>query len=344
MAWEFVLVNESGINVWKLRSKQEAESQECPAPRNFSIDGANTIRPPEKVLELQYSSNLFLSDNLSEERPPDEVVGLSHNNELSVSGANSVGKSAIHLNNSNSIIFTDYTNNNTSLTISLWVYPTSVSGNNCYLLGSKIPGGSNCWSLLRDGSNWRCIWDQNDIEFGSLGTVDLNQWQHISISWHLDGSNSGLVKFYKNGVLEDDSRDGVSDGPSGEWTIGARSDNGSTIVGNRFEGYLSSISFHESVLSDAEVLELAKAGHDQDLSSDFGNYTSAGTLALAILGGTGSHRLEEDYPDSYTEVDSVYVQSLVNYDLDVTANTTGGTPHVEPMSISYVNKFPEPIP
>ena len=342
MAWEFVLVNEDGINRWKLRPKQEAE-EECSTTAHFSIENVKVSGPTTKVNFLRSSNEIFPVGKITEDRSPVPIVGLASNNNTAISGAPGVGQSAIHLDSDSSIIFTDYVNNNTSLTISFWVYPTSVSGNDRFLFGSKISGGNNCWSILRDGSSWRCIWDQNNTQSSSaLATVDVDEWQHIAVSWHLDGLSTGYLKFYKNGILEGDQH-GVSDGNSGEWTIGGRSDDGSSIVGHRFQGFLSSISFHESVLSDVEILELAKADHNQDLSSDFGDYTSSATLALAILGGTGNYLLMEDYPDSYTESDSVYVQSDINYGLDVTTNTTGGTPHVEVGGISYLNKFPEPV-
>jgi len=176
-----------------------------------------------------------------------------------------------------------------------------------------------------------------------MSSVDIDQWQHIAVSWHLDGSNSGYVKFYKNGILEGEQV-GVSDGPSGEWTMGGRSNDGTSMYQSRFEGYLSSISFHESILTVSEILDMARADHDQDLSSNFGNYTSSASLALAVLGGTGEHSLVEDYPGTYTEADSLDIQSLINYSLEVTTNTTGGTPSVATGNISYINKPPEPVP
>ena len=343
MQWELVLENVDGQNKWLLRPAESDQDSDSSASGRFSIDGLKTL--PNIISLNGFSEVDHIMGISGAKTPPNtEVVGgLESRDSVSVSGANGVGHSAMHFNTDSSIIFTDYINNSTDLTISFWVYPTSVSGNNRFLFGSKIQGGNDCWSILRDAGNWKVIWDQNNTQSVSMGSVDLDQWQHIAVSWHLDGSDSGFVKFYKNGVLEGE-RDGVSDGPAGEWTIGGRSNDGSEIYQERFECYMSSISFHQTVLTPAEILELAKADHDQDLSSNFGDYASSGDLSLAILGGTGNYSAREDYPDTYTDADSLDVQSTLNYSLEVTTNTTGGTPSVESGVISYINKFPTPVP
>tara|TARA_R110002020_G_scaffold50716_1_gene143017 strand:+ start:1926 stop:3635 length:1710 start_codon:yes stop_codon:yes gene_type:complete len=343
MAWELVLENVGGQNWWLLRPVTES-SEECETTSLFSIDNVEVSPNTVVVNSLEASMQLFEISGVHDALVPVSInelaQGLSYAN---LSGPAAVGHSEINLNTSSSIIFTDYVNNTTDLTISFWVYPTSTASNDCFLFSSRVQGGNDCWSILRDGANWKVIWDQNNTQSATMSSVDIDQWQHIAVSWHLDGSDSGYVKFYKNGILEGEQV-GVSDGPSGEWTIGGRSNDGTSIYGNRFEGYLSSISFHESVLTVYEILDMARADHDQDLSSNFENYTSSASLALAVLGGTGVHMLVEDYPDTYIEADSSDIQSLINYSLEVTTNTTGGTPNIATGNISYINKPPAPVP
>jgi hypothetical protein len=344
MAWELVSENIEGQSWWILRPESESAPEECATTSFFSIENVEVSPNTVVVNDLDAAVQLFEIPGVQYALTPivfsGFAQGLSHAN---LSGPVTVGHSEINLNTNSSIIFTDYINNTTDLTISFWAYPTSTSSNDCFLFSSRVHGGNDCWSILRDGASWKVIWDQNNTQSASMSSVDIDQWQHIAVSWHLDGSGSGYVKFYKNGILEGEQV-GVSDGPSGEWTMGGRSNNGTSMHGNRFEGYLSSISFHESILTVSEILDMARANHDQDLSSNFGNYTSSASLALAVLGGTGEHTLVEEYPDTYTEADSLDIQSLINYSLEVTTNTTGGTPSVATGNISYINKSPEPVP
>ena len=341
MAWEFVLENVDGVNWWKVQP-ETSSSEDCEAGSLFKIDGVNAAPITIVTNNFTSSGGLLPISDIEERREP--VINEMHHEGglIDLSGSSATGHSAIHFDSNDSIIFTDYTNNTTSLTISFWVYPTDTSGNDRFLFSSRISGGHDCWSILRDGSTWKIIWDQNSTQV-SMATVDLNQWQHIAVSWHVDGSDTGYARFYKNGVFEDEQH-GVSGGLSGEWTIGSRSNDGVTTHGDRFACYMSSISFHEAVLSADEILEIAKADHDQSLSSNFGNYTSSSDLDLAILGGTGNYIIREDYPSTYANAESLDIQSRYLYNLEVTTNTTGGTPHVVSGDVAYINKFPDPIP
>ena len=312
MAWEYVLVNIDGQNWWQIRPKSESQQSESSCGGFFEIQNATS-----EVVSTLYN-------------------GMSFNSNLYVSGGSQAGKSSINLyNEAESLIFTDYTNNSSDLTISFWVYPTSVSGNDRFLFSSRN-GSDNCWSILRDGSDWKVVYTQSNTQSVSLATVDSFQWQHIAVSWNIA---SGVVSLYKNGSLEG-TQSGASPSPAcGQWTIGGKSNDGVSMVGYGFLSHLSSISFHESVLLADEVAELYNSSYNADLTSDFGNYQSSSSLALSILGGAGNYRLREDYPSSY-HIDSYDVQNLFNYSLDVPLNTSAGTPYFNQGDIDYVNNFP----
>ena len=89
----------------------------------------------------------------------------------------------------------------TALSISAWVYPTSYGGaaaESFVSTDSTLPRGF--YIGVYNASNFRFAFTTNGSNLTAInttpGTVDLNVWQHILVTW--DQIN---LKFYKNGVL-----------------------------------------------------------------------------------------------------------------------------------------------
>jgi hypothetical protein len=89
----------------------------------------------------------------------------------------------------------------TALTISAWVYPTAYGDATAPSFVSTDEASPRAFYLgLYTSTNFRFSLSTNGANLNSLdtaaGTVDLNTWQHILVTW--DKVNT---KFYKNGVL-----------------------------------------------------------------------------------------------------------------------------------------------
>ena len=89
----------------------------------------------------------------------------------------------------------------TALTISAWVYPTAYGDATAPSFVSTDAAAPRAFYLgLFNGTNFRFSLSTNGANLTSLdtgiGTVDLNTWQHILVTW-----NQVNLKLYKNGTL-----------------------------------------------------------------------------------------------------------------------------------------------
>ena len=254
----------------------------------------------------------------------------------SLCSTNNVGHSSIGSDGSaDSIIFTNYTGASDT-TVSFWAFPTSTAGNDVYVL-SAYDGGNVNWSVLRDGDEWKFV-GNNSAQQDASASVDLEVWQHIAIVFSVSSSK---VLFYKNGVKTAESASINAGGSIGAFTLPGYSTNGTTAAGNVFSGHVSGIKFHNSTLVADEIYALANSAYDVDATSDFTigsgeQYLSSANLVLDILGGTGSYCITEEFGDG-TSHD---VGSLLNYSLEIVADSGGVSPAYPENGLFYINNFP----
>ena len=152
----------------------------------------------------------------------------------------------------------------TALSISAWVYPTSYGDATAPSFVSTDAASPRAFYLgLFNGTNFRFSLSTNGTALTSLdtaaGTVDLNVWQHILVTW--DQVN---LKLYKNGVLlKTVATTFASNGTfttTNDLLIGARRSSAGF-----FEGNIDEVAVFNSVVDIADVWD--GTGEATDLSS-----------------------------------------------------------------------------
>jgi hypothetical protein len=342
MANELVYTNYNGKTRWVIRMEEQAE---CPDPSStsgqFSIDNPIVLNREYSVSSLLYHESEDLGAGLSIH---DKVYIANQgvvfgSPDRSLCQQYNVGHSSIVSDGSDdSIVFTNYTAASDT-TISFWIFPTSVSGNNKYALSAYSgTNGSVNWSVLRDGASWKFV-GSGSTQQDALATVDLDTWQHIAVVFDAVGAN---ISFYKNGVKTADSGSIDVSGSTGSFNIFGYSTNGTSIAASSgFAGHMSGLKFHSSVLLADEIYALANSAYDVDATSNFAigtgeQYLSSSSLTLDVLGGTGNYCIREEY-DGGTSQD---VGSLLNYSLEVVVDAGGVSPTYPYLGLDYINNFP----
>ncbi len=151
----------------------------------------------------------------------------------------------------------------TALSISAWVYPTSYGDATAPSFVSTDAASPRAFYLgLYTGTNFRFSLSTNGANLNSLdtaaGTVTLNAWQHILVTW--DKVNT---KFYKNGALLKTVATTFANNQdfttTNDLLIGARRSNAGL-----FEGKIDEVSIFNSVVDIADVWD--GSGEATDLS------------------------------------------------------------------------------
>jgi len=150
----------------------------------------------------------------------------------------------------------DFLNNLTQLSISLWYKPESVLGDSPEFQtligrgeGLRCPDTDGQWSIgLYDNrqavfGHGNSIWEIDD----AAGT--FTGWKHVTATWNqVDNS----MKIYINGVLVN-SDTGIADCGNGPVTV---ADEGTLVIGRHFKGKIDDVAIYNRELSAAEAAQL----------------------------------------------------------------------------------------
>jgi hypothetical protein len=338
MADELVYTTYNGKTRWVVRMEEEVECPESSGVEYFSINDPEILLNEYSINNLSSSGSNSISSGFTIHDKVFTSQGITFGSpEGSLCAQNNVGHSSINSGGStDSIIFTNYTGASDT-TVSFWVFPTSTSGNDVFVL-SAYSGGNVNWSVLRDGAEWKFV-GNNSSQQDASASVDLEVWQHIAIVFDV---SSTKVLFYKNGVKTAESASINTNGSIGEFTFLGYSTNGTAAqAGSVLSGHVSSIKFHSSALAADEIYALANSAYDVDAASNFTigsgeQYLSSANLALDILGGTGNYCITEEYGDG-TSHD---VGSLLNYSLEIVVDSGNVSPTYPETGLFYINNFP----
>ena len=142
----------------------------------------------------------------------------------------------------------------TALSISAWIYPTSYGDASAPSFVSTDAASPRGFYIgVYNASNFRFAFTTNGANLTAInttpGTVDLNVWQHILVTW--DQVN---LKLYKNGVL-------LNTVPTTFASNGTFTTTNNLLIGVRqlggvgpFEGNIANVQIYNTSLSSTEVL------------------------------------------------------------------------------------------
>ena len=150
----------------------------------------------------------------------------------------------------------------TGLSVSAWVYPTSYgSGAAESFVSTDSTSPRGFYIGVYNASNFRFAFTTNGTNLTAInttpGTVDLNVWQHILVTW--DQVN---LKFYKNGNL-------LNTVPTTFASNGTFTTTNNLLIGSRqlgnvgmFEGSIDEVAVWSKTLELADIQRIYNATND----------------------------------------------------------------------------------
>jgi hypothetical protein len=193
------------------------------------------------------------------------------------------------------LISTSTTYNNMSLfTISAWIFPQGMGGNNAGRIIDKTDNTtpSTGWSFqLNDPTNRRfqfviaCSSGGSIRRITSNQSLKLNTWTHVVAKW--DGTtSSNSIRLYVNGVEEQSYflSQGCATSKLSDSALSVSIGNNSTNV-RGFQGVIDDLRIYNRQVSDAEIYSLYKAGGGSPVASS----QSVSTKNLGINSGIVGH-------------------------------------------------------
>jgi len=140
-------------------------------------------------------------------------------------------------------------NGSTSITMSAWVYPTSLKDGKQQIISAD--NGGFDWSLNIRNGKWQVFTGEGTLitEF----TIELNEWQHvvavfdvddIEVRFYINGSISAVTSKLYTDVSTNHFRFGDNPGPWNEY----------------FEGKIDEVSIYDRALSTEDVQQLHQKG------------------------------------------------------------------------------------
>ena len=148
------------------------------------------------------------------------------------------------------------------MTISVWVYPRTLSGYMTFI--EKREWELSTSSSVSGSIYFRSFWSSsNPSRESAMNSLNINEWQHIVVTYNGGPSGDNDIKFYRNGTE-----------PGLFWTssgTGSRNTDAAYNLfiggymqyggGNYFSGSLDDIRIYNRVLSATEVMSLYTVGH-----------------------------------------------------------------------------------
>jgi hypothetical protein len=139
----------------------------------------------------------------------------------------------------------------TPLTVSVWVYPTSLSqssnggGSGGTILTSNTTGNTSGWSFGLEYTYKMWFWPAGGADQRSTSLVSLNTWNHVAVT-----VGSGSVSFYLNGVFSNTTTMTAPQVPTFLEIVTV-----SWITGY-MEGQMAHLRLHNRALTWAEIQRL----------------------------------------------------------------------------------------
>ena len=190
--------------------------------------------------------------------------------------------------------------------ISAWIYPTGWGENNVGRIVDKTTAtnGSNGY-MLYINNNGRISFNVNagTTRASANGSVELNKWTHVLVTWDTDA----LVTCYVNGVKS--GTPGTTGALSGITTTNAlRIGNRANATDRTFDGVIDDVAVFDYALSEDEVEELYLRG----------NYLGAGdwTLPTSNYSRTTIENNDNNTTINLTCTDGTYPCSHTYYQFD----------------------------
>lgn len=149
--------------------------------------------------------------------------------------------------------------NSDAFTISCWFYPTQ-NTTMCLINDRKAVGDGLAVFYVNSGIRF----DTGSNYQWQVGTVTVNAWNHIVVTWD---KNIGNKKFYLNGNLVSTTTNYGTLAQIGDvFSIGNSSTNGAAGAGNQIYGSLSDFRIYVTALSadDIKNLYMVRAGIDNN--------------------------------------------------------------------------------
>ncbi len=210
------------------------------------------------VLIALFQLGVFNGSNLAPKAQPGscEVVKNTQGTSLAGQCDNNIPQYVAQFNGQSSYIGTGTAGLPTSpLTISAWVYPTSLSqqsyggGTGGTIIEGNQNGGSAGYILGIKNTGLIWWWPSGGNASYSTGTVSLNRWTYVTITY--DGTN---LKIYFNGNLDS------SQSSSTPQALTFMDIGGKSWITGYFNGSLSNVQIYNTSLSANDVAALYQEG------------------------------------------------------------------------------------
>jgi hypothetical protein len=155
-----------------------------------------------------------------------------------------------------------------AVTVSVWAYPESVSGNRTVFMIPSDNGTSNNELFMGQstaGGDFRIVLNHTTTHDTGVD-LDLNQWNHMVLTW-----NGSLARVFKNGTeVSSFSYSGQLDFDTCEGVIGMDLDNGCTAsAGDYFLGQIDEVQVYPFALDADTIAEMYTVSSAGDASPDF---------------------------------------------------------------------------
>ncbi len=166
------------------------------------------------------------------------------------------------------------------ITIEAWVYPTSLGFNKARAVVSKrAEGGADCnYEMYFDRFYGNLSWYSDAVDEVSIVTLTTDEWQHVAITLN---ASEGILRFYLNGELEDESAGSFGLANNKPLLIGA-----SESTSRYFQGRLDEVKISNTALTPAEIKDhyhLGEGTYYWKVSADDGaNQTTSETRSFII--------------------------------------------------------------
>lgn len=159
----------------------------------------------------------------------------------------------------------DFSSADPGITITAWIKPNSISGNNHPILSKKCLGGGTGYLFKETGDELYFGYDSDGTGHDATSAnvnLTTGTWTHVAVTF-----NNSQIKFYKNANLTDTfSKAGSMGATTNEIQIGAMTDACASTA--FFDGAIDSLRIYRRALSQTDIQGIYNTTGDGGSTSD----------------------------------------------------------------------------
>lgn len=146
----------------------------------------------------------------------------------------------------------------TQVTVEAWLFPLGAGGGSSSIVFNSGSGSATGYFLIQSGTScyrWRSRHATNGQWFSAAGTVTLNSWQHVAVTYDASSTANNPTIYINGQIAAQDNSCNTNIAPSGGWTstAGNWAIGGDVVSTTAYYGTIDQVKVYNYIRTPAQI-------------------------------------------------------------------------------------------